>query len=327
VESRDINGQGVEKVAQMVQQCESGNPATLLCETLEDVKALLANGELSEATARSVVGCAFAMFQTSEAGSVDQLAALEVLEECSAVVAGAQAMYFTSNVCELLLTVAVEQKHSAHQIAAIAAIANISASSSEARLALVQMGVTELLLSLASDPELMGTEPQHPALISLTNLACERSNLFVMAEAGTLDIIMMLLSTPAVTDSDLCVLVLNLLLAFTVAGPEALVLLQQHEVSISVMHLFMTRPNGTAGDAPASSLYTPPHKDLQSTVSSQELYNESQTITLQILCNMANDSDSLRSRLYASGLPGLGTQFSRFYQFRSTNTDAEALCC
>ena len=37
----------------------------------------------------------------------------------------------------------------------------------------------------------------------------------------------------------------------------------------------------------------------------QQVYNESQTIVLQILCNMVNDSCAAQTHLFDCGLPGL----------------------
>jgi hypothetical protein len=111
---------------------------------------------------------------------------------------------------------------------------------------MVKMGVTEVLLSLISDPELMGAEHQHPALLALVNLACEPSNLPAMTQAGTLDVMMMLLTAPAVADSELCMLVLNLLLAYTGAGTDALDALLQSGISISLIYYFITHPHAHA---------------------------------------------------------------------------------
>lgn len=220
------------------------NVVSCSAQNLDDVKALLMHGALNHETAAAAIEAACAAHSDAAVGSGDQLAALEVLEQCSQLEAGAAAMCApSSRGCETLLTVSVRaQKHSAHQLSAIAGLANMAAGSQHARLTMVHMGVTEVLLSLTSDPELMGTEHQRPALIALVNLACERSNLSAMAQAGTLDVVLMLLSTPAIADSDLCVLVLNLLLAFTVAGPEAVDFLLQRGVPISLIHFFMTRP-------------------------------------------------------------------------------------
>jgi len=214
-----------------------------VCQKLSDVTALLTAGELNQANAMGAIAVACAVASASEAGSADQLTALEVLEQCSQLEAGAAAM-FASSGCELLLSASVRAaKHSAHQLSAIASLANTAAAGGqEVRIAMVQMGATEVLLSLTSDPELMGQEHQRPALIALANLACEPSNLCAMAQAGTLDVSVMLLSTPAIVNSDLCELVLNLFLAFTVAGPGATDMMMQSGVPISLIHFFMTRP-------------------------------------------------------------------------------------
>jgi hypothetical protein len=155
---------------------------------------------------------------------------------------------------------------------------------------MVKMGVTEVLLSLISDPELMGAEHQHPALLALVNLACEPSNLPAMTQAGTLDVMMMLLTTPAVADSDLCVFVLNLLLAYTGAGTDALDALLQSGISISLIYYFITHapPSGLAEEELAC-----------------EVWHGSQTTSLQILCSMVDKSSAVRKPLFDAGLPGL----------------------
>ena len=157
-------------------------------------------------------------------------------------------------------------------------------------LQMVKMGVTEVLLSLISDPELMGAEHQHPALLALVNLACEPSNLPAMTQAGTLDVMMMLLTTPAVADSDLCVFVLNLLLAYTGAGTDALDALLQSGISISLIYYFITHapPSGLAEEELAC-----------------EVWHGSQTTSLQILCSMVDKSSAVRKPLFDAGLPGL----------------------
>jgi hypothetical protein len=159
---------------------------------------------------------------------------------------------------------------------------------------MVKMGVTEVLLSLISDPELMGAEHQHPALLALVNLACEPSNLPAMTQAGTLDVMMMLLTAPAVADSDLCVFVLNLLLAYTGAGTDALDALLQSGISISLIYYFITH----APPPPAPS-------GLAEEELACEVWHGSQTTSLQILCSMVDQSSAVRKPLFDAGLPGL----------------------
>jgi len=174
---------------------------------------------------------------------------------------------------------------------------------------MVKMGVTEVLLSLVSDPELMGAEHQRPALLALVNLACEPSNLPAMTQAGTLDVLIMLLTVPAVADSDLCVLILNLLLAYTGAGTDALNTLLQSDVPISLIHFFITHatpPHTNEEQATSRPLSTPPPlSQLAAQEMAVQVWHGSQTTCLQILCSMVDVSSAARKPLFDAGLPGL----------------------
>jgi len=275
---------------------------------LDDVR-VLANGELDAETAALVVETACAAAAAAEAGGSEKLEALEVLEQCSQTEAGAEALTHSQLACEVLLTAAVRSpKQSMHQLSAVAALANVAAASSEARLTMVRMGATEVLLSLTSDPELMCTEHQRPTLLALQNLACEACILPGMAQAGVLNVAVMLLAAPVFAESDLCIHMLNVILAYTVAGREALDLLVEHRVPISLVHFFMAYkpPQPSFNGAVNSDPCTPPR---QNESTDQELvydaWHSTQTLTLQIFCNMVNDSSTAQTHLFGCGLPGL----------------------
>ena len=102
---------------------------------MDDVKSLLTNGELNAATASSAIECVCRQITQASSGSAEELDALEVLEQCSLEVDGAEALCTAAHGCEVLLTVAVRaQKQSAHQLSALASIANMSAACSKVRL-------------------------------------------------------------------------------------------------------------------------------------------------------------------------------------------------
>jgi hypothetical protein len=274
-------------------------------EALDRTRLLLDTDQLDSASAGAAVEGVCAAAAAAAAGSDEQLAALEVLEQCSHTNPGAEALSRSQLGCEVLLEAAVRSpKQSVHQLAAVAALANVAAASSGARLAMVRMGFTEVLLSLTSDPELLCTEIQRPTLLALQNLACEPKNLPAMTQAGTLGVAVMLLAAPAFAETDVCVHVLNVILAYTVAGRDALALLLEHGVPISLVHFFMTRkdpqPCKPEGDA-----RTPPRHELDSQQQGREVWLSSQTVTLQILCNLVNDSSASRTHLFECGLPGL----------------------
>ena len=125
---------------------------------------------------------------------------------------------------------------------------------------MAQIGVIEVLLSLASDPDLLGSEHQRPAMLALVNLACEHKNLTAMTQAGTLDVIVMLLATPAVADSDQCLLVLKLLLAYTAADPQSVDSILLNGLPVSLIHFFMTHvPPSSATEIKVRELYAQAH--------------------------------------------------------------------
>jgi hypothetical protein len=101
---------------------------------LGDVKAE-AGGLGNAAAARGAIECACRKIAQAEDGSADQLAALEVLEQCLVSDEGAaMAMSASSEGYELLLTLSVRaEKQSPHQLSALSCIANLSAACSDVR--------------------------------------------------------------------------------------------------------------------------------------------------------------------------------------------------
>ena len=105
------------------------------CYDLDDVKALLAAGGLGDAAAaRGAVDCCCAKIALAADGSAEQLAALEVLEQCLVADEGAMVLAASSQGCELLLTLSVHaERQSPHQLSALASIANLSAACRDVR--------------------------------------------------------------------------------------------------------------------------------------------------------------------------------------------------
>ncbi len=104
-----------------------------------DVKAMLETGGLGNAAAaRGTIECACRKIAQAEDGSADQLAALEVLEQCLVADEGL-AMAMSASSYELLLTLSVRaEKQSPHQLSALSCIANLSAACSDVRVTVTQ---------------------------------------------------------------------------------------------------------------------------------------------------------------------------------------------
>ena len=166
-------------------------------ESLDEVKALIANGGLDDSIAHSVVEFATTVAGLSEIYSDEQAIAIEILARASQQKSGATALTSSLQSIRAMMWAASEAPSGCGpQLMAVTGLANLAGTSSVARTNLVQAGATESLLRVARNTALENCN-QPMALLALYHLSCEPSNLEPLMLVGTIEFSVSILAQAA----------------------------------------------------------------------------------------------------------------------------------